>query len=150
MKASRWAILALILAVAAVVIAKQIVGGRASSRAPAGIPVAERPQGPLPGSTLTDCLRSGLPTLADFGLGTCKACQAMAPILKQAAEDYWGKANVVFVELDRYPGLAAQYRIAVMPTQILFDASGDQVDSHLGFMDREEIDRRLAALGVRH
>jgi thioredoxin 1 len=107
-----------------------------------------RPVGPLRGSKLTECLKSGRPTMADFGLGTCKTCKAMQPILKQAAQDYWGKANIVFVELDKYPELAREYRIAVMPTQIFLDAEGKQVDSHMGYMDRAEIDRRLTALGV--
>lgn len=106
-------------------------------------------EGPLPGSTLKDCLKSGKPTMADFGMGTCKPCQAMEPILKEAAQDYWGRANIVFVELDKYPGLAREYQIMVMPTQIFFDAAGRQVDFHMGFMDRAEIDRRLAALGVK-
>jgi thioredoxin 1 len=87
--------------------------------------------------------------MADFGLGTCKPCKAMEPILRQAAQDYWGKANILFIELDKYPDLARAYRIAVMPTQIFFDASGRQLDSHMGFLAREDIDQRLAALGVR-
>jgi thioredoxin 1 len=108
-----------------------------------------KPEGPLPGSKLEECLRSGRPTMADFGLGTCKPCKAMEPILKQAAQDYWGRANILFVELDKYPDLAREYRIMLMPTQIFFDASGNQVDSHMGYMDREEIDRQVAALGVK-
>ena len=108
-----------------------------------------KPEGPLPGSKLKDCLKNGFPTMADFGLGTCKPCKAMEPILKQATQDYWGRANILFVELDKYPDLAREYGIRVMPTQIFFDASGKQVDSHMGFMDREEIDRRLTALGVK-
>jgi thioredoxin 1 len=108
-----------------------------------------KPKGPLPGSKLKECLRNGLPTMADFGLGTCKPCKAMEPILRQAAQDYWGRANILFVELDKYSDLAREYRIRLMPTQIFFDASGNQVDSHMGYMDREEIDRRLAALGVK-
>jgi thioredoxin 1 len=106
-------------------------------------------EGPLPGSNLSDCLASGLPTMADFGLGTCKACQAMEPILKQAAQDYQGRASIVFVELDKHPDLARDYRIAVMPTQIFFDADGKQVSSHMGYMDRAEIDRRLGAAGAK-
>ncbi len=109
----------------------------------------DKPEGPLPGSRLKDCLKNGLPTMADFGMGTCLPCKAMEPILKQATQDYWGRANILFVELDKYRDLAREYGIRVMPTQIFFDASGKQVDSHMGFMDREEIDRRLAALGAK-
>jgi len=86
--------------------------------------------------------------MADFGMGTCSPCKAMEPILKQATQDYWGRANILFVELDKYPELGREYGIRVMPTQIFFDASGSQVDYHMGFMDREEIDSRLAAAGA--
>lgn len=144
-----------VLAIVAVLIAKETVKQGAEESRAEVLPSVQReptlgkkPEGPLPGSQLYECLKSGRPTIADFGLGTCKVCKAMEPILKQAAQDYWGKANFLFVELDKYPALAREYEIAVMPTQIFFDASGKQVDSHMGYMDRTEIDRRLAALGA--
>ena len=115
---------------------------------PAAAPSEPAPEGPLPGSQLDACLKNGRPTLADFGMDTCKPCKAMAPILKAAARDYWGEANIVFVELDKYPELGRKYGIAVMPTQIFFDSSGVQVETHMGYMDRAGIDGRLTTLGA--
>jgi thioredoxin 1 len=109
----------------------------------------KKPEGPLPGSKLADCLKSGRPTMADFGRGWCKPCKAMVPVLKQAAQDYWGKANIVFVELGEYMDLARKYRIAVMPEQIFFDAKGKEVSRHMGYIDNEGIDAQFAQMGLK-
>jgi len=87
--------------------------------------------------------------MADFGKGWCIPCKQMVPVLKQAAQDYWGKANIVFVDMEEYVDLAGQYRIALMPTQIFFDAKGEEVTRHMGYMDGPEIDRQLRAFGVK-
>lgn len=104
--------------------------------------------GPLPGSALADCLKSGRPTMADFGRTWCKACKAMVPILKQAAKDYQGKAHIVFVDLGKYSKEGREYRVKAMPTQVFFDARGKEVGRHVGFMSGEQITRRMADLGV--
>jgi thioredoxin 1 len=109
----------------------------------------EESGGPLPGSQLEACLRSGRPTVADFGRGWCVPCKMMVPVLKRAAQDYWGKANIVFVELDEYAALGRKHRIVAMPTQIFFSAKGKEVSRHMGYMGTEDIERKLAALGVK-
>ena len=109
----------------------------------------KKPEGPLPGSKLAECLKSGRPTMADFGKEWCVPCKMMVPVLKQAAQDYWGKANIVFVNLEEYADLGTEYRIPVMPTQIFFDAKGKEVKRHMGYMGAEDIERELAALGVK-
>jgi thioredoxin 1 len=73
----------------------------------------------------------------------------MVPVLKQAAQDYRGKASIVFVNLEEYPDLDRQYRIAAMPTQIFFDGKGKEIKRHMGYMSAEEVARELAALGVK-
>jgi len=112
-------------------------------------PVKARREAPLPGSVLAKCLKSGRPTMADFGRGWCKPCKMMVPVLKQAVSDYRGKANIVFVELGEYGSLARQHRIMMMPTQVFFDARGKEVERHIGYIDNEGIDKQLAKMGVR-
>jgi thioredoxin 1 len=122
---------------------------KADTGTSAGETETKKPEGPLPGSRLADCLKSGRLTMADFGRGWCVPCKMMVPVLKQAAQDYWGKAHIVFVELDEYPELGRRHRIATMPTQIFFDAKGKEVTRHMGFMGTEDMERQLAALGVK-
>ena len=103
---------------------------------------------PLPGSKLAECLKSGRPTMADFGAGWCQACKLMEPVLVEAATKYEGKANIVYVDTDKHPDLARSYRIASIPTQIFFDAKGEKVSQHIGYWPIEEVARALAAAGV--
>lgn len=125
-----------------------------SPQPPAPRPTDVRPtadgshDGPLPGSELANCLKNRLPTMADFGRTWCKPCKAMVPILKQAAKDYEGKANILFVDLGKYAKLGRNYRIRAMPTQIFFDAQGNEVGRHMGYMGSKDIEKRLAELGV--
>jgi len=125
---------------------------------PASQPTAQAPSAPaasaptsanpLPGSALAGSLRSGKPTMADFGAGWCRACQEQEPILHQAVARYQGKANVVYVDTNQYPDLTRQYGIRVIPTQIFFDAQGNEVSRHMGGYPLADIDRDFAALGA--
>ena len=90
----------------------------------------------------------GMPTLIDVGAGTCIPCKLMAPILEELKEELQGKITVQFVDLNKYPGLAREYRINVMPTQIFYDASGRELFRHEGFMSKEDILVKWQELGV--
>lgn len=103
----------------------------------------------LSGAQLAESLKSGRPTLAEFGKGTCKICIKMAPILQQVAADYSGKANVISLDLDEFSATGYAYHIVAMPTQIFFDANGKEILRHLGYLSREEIDKNLAAVGTK-
>jgi len=109
----------------------------------------EKTQGPLAASMLAACLKSGRPTVADFGKGWCRPCKMMVPVLEHAAARYAGKANVVYVDMEAYPQLAEAHRIAAMPTQIFFDAAGKEVGRHMGYLSGDGLDAQLAALGVK-
>ena len=101
MRRSRVYLLAVVLVViAGVVVAKQATKARQKPTNRSG-----SAGNVLPGSALPDSLKSGRPTLAEFGLGTCEVCKAMAPLLDQAAARYRGRANIVFVDLGAYQAL---------------------------------------------
>ncbi len=81
----------------------------------------------------------GLPVLVDIGADTCVPCKLMAPILKELKEELQGKILVQFLNLNTYPGLAEEYKISLMPTQIFYDASGKDRFRHEGFYSKEDI-----------
>ena len=111
-------------------------------------PDSEQPVAPLPGSKLKEALASGQPTMADFGAGWCQPCKMMDPVLKDVARKYQGKANIVYVDTDKFPQIARDYKIRAIPTQIFFDVSGKEVNRHMGYWPIEDIARALAAAGV--
>lgn len=90
----------------------------------------------------------GRPVVADFGRGVCIPCKMMKPILENLAKEYRGRAEILIVEIDEYPFLARRCRVRVMPTQVFYDTSGNEVYRHEGFMPEDDIREQLAKLGV--
>lgn len=66
----------------------------------------------------------GLPIVIDFGADSCIPCKEMAPVLSKLNKELQGKAIVKFVDVWKYPELAQDYPINVIPTQIFFDKDG--------------------------
>jgi thioredoxin 1 len=73
----------------------------------------------------------------------------MSPILETLRKKCEGKANVVFVHVREEQILAARYGIQSIPVQVFFDRSGKEMFRHVGFFPQEEMERKLAEMGVR-
>lgn len=97
---------------------------------------------------LRTALETGRPVLADFGRGSCIPCKMMEPILEELHQEYQGQAEVLVLNVDDYPALTREYSIRTIPTQIFFDASGEVVKRHEGFMSKEDLVGVLQELGV--
>jgi thioredoxin 1 len=89
-----------------------------------------------------------LPMLVDLGKGTCIPCKKMKPILDELKTEYQGKAIVRVIDLRYEPREARKYGIRLIPTQIFFDAEGNEVYRHVGFMDKHSIKMKFAEMGV--
>ena len=92
---------------------------------------------------------SGKPSLVDFGSTGCVPCDMLAPILETLKTKYAGKVNVVFVHVGQEQLLAARYGIQSIPMQFFYDKDGKEVFRHVGFWPQEEIEKKLAAMGVK-
>lgn len=90
-----------------------------------------------------------LPSLLDLGSTTCIPCQQMMPILDEVAKEYTGKVNVRFINVYEEPSEVDKYKISVIPTQILLDASGKEVYRHEGVWPKEEIIAKFKEIGVK-
>ena len=88
------------------------------------------------------------PRLLDLGATTCIPCKKMAPVLEELKSEYEGRLDVEFVDVWRMPGVADQYGVQSIPTQIFFDASGKELYRHQGFFAKEEILSKWVDLGV--
>lgn len=140
------AILLLVLAIAGIIIVKK-VSDRNREVSPKTSLTALSVH-VLAGDKLEPSLKSGKPTLAEFGKGTCEQCKKMAPIIAKTATLYAGKANVISVDLDEYSALGHSYRIEIMPTQLFFDKEGHEIERHIGGLTQKEIETKLASLGA--
>lgn len=95
-----------------------------------------------------DSQTAKLPRLVDLGKGTCIPCKKMKPILDELTLEYEGRAIVRVIDLRYEPQEARKYGIRLIPTQIFFDAEGNEVYRHEGFMDKRSIKRKFAEMGV--
>jgi len=109
-------------------------------------------QAELPSATdaaATQALASGKPSVIDLGARTCIPCKKMAPILEELAGTYHGKANVLFIDVREDQAAAKRFAIQMIPTQIFFDAKGQEVSRHIGFMDKPDLIKGLTAAGLK-
>lgn len=65
-----------------------------------------------------------LPIIIDFGADGCGPCKEMEPALEELNEELQGKAIIKFIDVWKYPTLANEYPIQLIPTQILFNSDG--------------------------
>ncbi len=101
--------------------------------------------------SLEKSLVNGKPTLADFGWKICIPCKAMKPILEEMAVEYGDRVNVLIVEVydPAQEKLVTRYGIKSIPTQVFFDANGNEVSRHIGYISKEDILIQLNKMGVR-
>ena len=97
---------------------------------------------------ISRAVATGRPVLADFGRGTCIPCKKMAPILAELKEEYAGKAEILVLDIDEHMELTQSVGIRMIPTQIFYDAQGNEVTRHIGFMSKEDIVAQLQSMGV--
>jgi thioredoxin 1 len=96
-----------------------------------------------------DIAQSPLPKLLDFGAGTCIPCKAMAPILKELAEEYKGRVDIKIIEVYQEREMTKANRIRLIPTQVFYDSKNQEVSRHEGFMDKEQIKKLFDKMGVK-
>lgn len=89
-----------------------------------------------------------LPRLVDLGRNTCVPCKMMAPILEEVSREYSGRAVVEVIDLREHQETAREYGIRLIPTQIFFDADGNEVWRHEGFLGKDEIIAKFTEMGV--
>jgi len=67
-----------------------------------------------------EVLKSETPVLVDFWAEWCAPCRAIAPIVKDLAEQYDGKIKVVKINIDESPLTPGNYGIRSIPTVLAF------------------------------
>lgn len=87
-------------------------------------------------------------TMVDLGATACIPCKMMAPIIEELAVEYRGKAAIIFIDVWQNPDEAKKFKVSMIPTQIFFDRSGNEIYRHSGFMDKKTIVAQLAQMGV--
>ncbi len=86
----------------------------------------------------SEVLKSDLPVLVDFWASWCGPCMMLSPVIAELAEELDGKVKVGKVNVDEQNELAMQYRVASIPTLLLFK-NGQLTKTSVGFMPKNDI-----------
>ncbi|WP_427894325.1 thioredoxin [Kribbella sp. GL6] len=87
-------------------------------------------------------LRSEKPVLVDFWAQWCPPCHQIAPVLAQIADERADKLNVVKLNSDENPQIAANYRVMALPTLALFHR-GELIWSVVGARPKHKLLKEL-------
>lgn len=85
-----------------------------------------------------EVLKSEVPVLVDFFAQWCGPCKMMGPIVDTLSEEIAPKGKVCKLDIDESMNLAVQYKVASVPTFMLFH-NGQAVDSRIGTASKEEL-----------
>jgi len=88
----------------------------------------------------------GKPALYEFGAKTCIPCQQMKQVMADLKASHGDQMEFRMVYVDENRPLFGQYQIVAIPTQVFLDASGKEVDRHLGALTKEEVLQKLKEL----
>ncbi len=72
-----------------------------------------------------EVLEAELPVLVDFWASWCPPCKMVEPVMEELAGECEGMIKVAAVNVDQNSTVAARYRIAGVPTFILFERGAE-------------------------
>ena len=101
---------------------------------------------PLPAQAQGAAPATGKPALYEFGAGYCASCKDMAKVMAELTTTHSDQVEFRMVYVDKEKPLFEQYKIMLIPTQVFLDASGKEVERHIGALTKEEVLKKLKEL----
>ncbi|WUV70980.1 thioredoxin [Streptomyces sp. NBC_01478] len=90
-----------------------------------------------------DVLASDKPVLVDFWAAWCGPCRQIAPSLEAIAAEHGDKIEIVKLNIDENPAIAARYGVMSIPTLNLYKG-GEVVQTIVGAKPKAALERELA------
>ncbi len=146
----KWIWIMMIVAVAAVVMAKNAKKSMRPDRGTPGVAGSSAVVAPADAQPMQAAAsqKQALPRLVDLGAHSCVPCKMMAPILGELKTEYADVFTTEFIDVWQDPEPGRQYGIRVIPTQIFLCADGKELFRHEGFFGKEDILGKWKELGV--
>lgn len=98
---------------------------------------------PRPYALVKQEIGKGQVVMVEAGSTMCQACQEMGELLYREMEIN-PKRKIFFVNLGEERDAARAMKIQMIPTQIIYDAQGHEIDRHIGGFTTDGLKRFLA------
>ena len=102
---------------------------------------------PPPHAADTSVPTAALQRLVDLGMEKCIPCIMMAPILQELKTSFAGQLRVDLIDVILDPGALDRHQAHTIPTQIFYDAQGQELFRHEGFFAKNDILAQWKKLG---
>jgi len=79
-----------------------------------------------------DIGKGDIPLVVDFFSPYCNPCKQLSESFEKAAAQYEGKARFLKIDVTQFPQLAENYGVFSLPTLMIFDTTGKQVEKATG------------------
>jgi thioredoxin 1 len=93
--------------------------------------------------------QSGQPTVVEFGSDSCTSCRRMKVVMDAVAQQTRGHSHVLVMDVIKDSSLQQAFRISMIPTQVFFDGTGNEVWRHLGPLTEVQVIERLGLVDAR-
>ncbi|MFC8411791.1 thioredoxin [Arthrobacter sp. NPDC057259] len=90
-----------------------------------------------------EVLQADKPVIVDFWADWCGPCRMVSPVLDQIAAEHAGTVDVVKVNIDENPQVAAEYGITSIPAIYLFN-DGELKSSVIGARPKQYLEKEFA------
>lgn len=87
-------------------------------------------------------------TFMEFGSTTCIPCVQMEAVLEQIEAEYGDLVEVIFTNVKKDREKSKEYKIRLIPTQIIFDENGKELLRHQGYFPFKEVKQLFKQNGV--
>lgn len=88
----------------------------------------------------------GRPHFVEFGSDSCHSCQIMGKEL-YLVKKHNPSFNVEFINVKRERRAAYKFGIRMIPTQVIFDAQGNEVYRHIGLLEKKQLSELFRKYG---
>ncbi|PKO16730.1 hypothetical protein CVU37_10250 [candidate division BRC1 bacterium HGW-BRC1-1] len=88
----------------------------------------------------------GRPAVAKFHAEWCGPCKVYAPMFDQTVAEYGDRLKVARIDIDKNPDVARSFGVKAVPTTILFDKNGKNVETILGAVPPESLKTKIDKL----